>query len=125
VRLPLESEAAVCRKESLMPLIKPRTRGKEFVRLITRLEHETNETLYAYAQFLGEPVEYVLNQLIDTVLAKDKEFVTWRAEHPESCVPRTQPSKSVHQRSRAGAAKEGSAAAEHRSPVLSAVKSAG
>ena len=76
-----------------MPLIKPRTRGKAFVRLITRLEHETNETLYAYAQFLGEPVEYVLNQLIDTVLAKDKEFVIWRAEHPESCVPRTPPSK--------------------------------
>jgi len=71
-----------------MPLIKPRTRGKEFARLITRLEHETNETLHAYAQFLGEPVEYVLNQLIDTVLAKDKEFVTWRAANPQSCVPR-------------------------------------
>jgi hypothetical protein len=71
-----------------MPLIKPRTRGKQFVRLVTRLERETNETLYAYAQFLGEPVEYVLNQLIDTVLAKDKEYVAWRAEHPQSFVPR-------------------------------------
>jgi len=71
-----------------MPLIKPRTRGKQFVRLITRLEHESNETLHAYSQFLQEPVEYVLNQLIDTVLAKDKEFVAWRREHPQSCVPR-------------------------------------
>ena len=76
-----------------MPLIKPRTRGKAFARLTTRLEHETNETLYAYAQFLGEPVEYVLNQVIDTVLAKDKEFVTWRAEHPQSCVPRPRPQR--------------------------------
>ena len=71
-----------------MPLIKARTRGKQFVRLVTRLERENNETLYAYAQFLGEPAEYVLNQLIDTVLAKDKEFLAWRAEHPESYVPR-------------------------------------
>ncbi|SRR6266545_3827952 len=71
-----------------MPLIKPRTRGKEFIRLVTRLERETNETLYAYAEFLGEPVEYVLNELIDTVLAKDKEFVAWRAKHPQSFVSR-------------------------------------
>jgi hypothetical protein len=71
-----------------MPLIKPRTRGKQFIRLVTRLERETNETLYAYAAFLGEPVEYVLNELIDTVLAKDREFVTWRADHLESHVPR-------------------------------------
>ena len=53
-----------------MPLIKPRTRGKQLVRHRTRLDRETNETLYAYAQFLGEPTEYVLNQVIDTVLAQ-------------------------------------------------------
>ena len=82
-----------------MPLIKARTRGKQFVRLVTRLERETNETLYAYAHFLGEPAEYVLNQLIDTVLAKDKEFVAWRAEHAQSFVPRRAP----RVRTRAGA----------------------
>jgi hypothetical protein len=71
-----------------MSLIKPRTRGKEFLRLVTRLERETNETLHAYAEFLGEPVEYVLNELIDTVLGKDKDFVAWRAKHPESFAPR-------------------------------------
>lgn len=71
-----------------MPLIKPRTRGKQLVRHIARLDRETNETLFAYAQFLGEPTDYVLNQVIDTVLAKDKEFQKWRAEHPESFVPR-------------------------------------
>ena len=37
-----------------MPVIKPRTRGKQFVRHTTRLDRENNETLYAYAQFIGE-----------------------------------------------------------------------
>jgi hypothetical protein len=72
-----------------MPLIKPRTRGKQLVKHRTRLDRENNETLYAYAQFLGESPEYVLNQLIDTVLARDKEFLQWRAEHRDSCVPGT------------------------------------
>jgi hypothetical protein len=71
-----------------MALIKPRTRGKQLVRHRTRLDRETNETLYAYAHFIGEPTEYVLNQVIDTVLAKDKDFLQWRAEHPDSFVPR-------------------------------------
>ena len=71
-----------------MPLIKPRTRGKQLVRHIARLDRETNETLFAYAQFLGEPTDYVLNQVIDTVLAKDKDFHSWRSEHPGSFVPR-------------------------------------
>ena len=71
-----------------MPLIKPRTRGKQLVKHRTRLDRENNETLYAYAHFLGESTEYVLNQVIDTVLAKDKEFLQWRATHPESFVPR-------------------------------------
>jgi hypothetical protein len=57
------------------------------VRHITRLDRENTETLYAYAQFLGEPADYVVNQLIDAVLATDKEFVAWRADHPESYVP--------------------------------------
>ena len=70
-----------------MALIKARTRGKRLVRHRTRLDHETNETLYAYAHFLGESTEYVLNQVIDTVLAKDKDFVQWRESHPESFVP--------------------------------------
>ena len=70
-----------------MSVIKPRTRGKELVRHITRLDRENNETLYAYARFLGEPSEYVLNQLVESVLGKDKEFLAWRAEHPDSFVP--------------------------------------
>lgn len=71
-----------------MSLIKPRTRGKQLVRHRTRLDRETNETLYAYAHFIGEPTEYVLNQVIDTVLARDKDFLAWRTDHPQSFVPR-------------------------------------
>jgi hypothetical protein len=71
-----------------MPVIKARTRGKHLVRHITRLDRESYETLFAYAVFLGEPAEYVLNQLIDTVLARDKEFLAWREAHPDSHAPR-------------------------------------
>lgn len=71
-----------------MSVIKPRTRGKHLVRHRTRLEVENNETLYAYARFLDESPEYVLNESIATFLAKDKAFLQWRASHPESCVPR-------------------------------------
>lgn len=92
-----------------MALIKPRTRGKRLVRHRTRLDWETNETLYAYAHFLGESTEYVLNQVIDTVLGKDKDFLQWRADHPDSFVPR-QPSAKTKGRTRAAAGRLESAA---------------
>lgn len=72
-----------------MSVIKARTRGKQLVKYRTRLDAENTETLHAYARFLGESTEYVLNQVIDTVLARDKEFLRWRATHPESCLPAT------------------------------------
>ena len=71
-----------------MALIKPRTRGKQLVRHRTRLDQETNETLYAYATFIGESTEYVLNQVIDNVLGKDKEYLHWRTTHSESYASR-------------------------------------
>ena len=70
-----------------MPVIKPRTTQKQLVRHITRLYRENNETLFAYAKFISEPTEYVLNQLVETVLWKDKDFQTWREQNPASCVP--------------------------------------
>ena len=70
-----------------MPVIKPRTRGKHIQRHVIAFDRENADTLHAYAAFIDEPTEYVLNQLIETVLAKDKEFVAWRAAHPESYVP--------------------------------------
>lgn len=70
-----------------MPRIKARTRGKDLVRHQTRFDRENHETLYAYAEFLEEPTEYVLNQLVESILAKDKDFLAWRAEHPASYAP--------------------------------------
>ena len=57
-------------------------------RLRRRARKHRPQTLYAYAHFIGEPTEYVINQVIDTVLAKDKDFLQWRADHPDSFVPR-------------------------------------
>jgi hypothetical protein len=101
-------------KESVMPLIKPRTRGKHFVRHITRLERENNETLHAYAQFLGESTDYVVNQVIDTVLGKDKEFLAWRDEHPQSVAPR--PFARVRKRIGVRDAPHGNEAGEKSAP---------
>ena len=71
-----------------MPIIKPRTRGKHFVEHRTRLDRDNHETLYAYAAFVDEDPEYVLNQLVETELAKDKDFLAWRALHSQSYAPR-------------------------------------
>jgi len=71
-----------------MPVIKARTRGKHVVRHITRLDRENLETLHAYAAFLVEPPEYVLNQVIETLLARDREFVAWREANPGPHTPR-------------------------------------
>ena len=54
--------------------------------------------MYAYAHFLGESPEYVLNELIDTVLAREQEFVQRRAGHATSFVP----SAKTRQRRNAG-----------------------
>jgi hypothetical protein len=67
-----------------MPLIKRRTHRVRTLRHITRLQEPNRDALIAYARFIGESVDYVLNQLIETTLAKDRDFVTWRAEQPST-----------------------------------------
>ena len=71
-----------------MPAIKPRTTQKHLVRHITRMYRENNETLFSYAAFIGESTEYVLNQLVETVLAKDRDFQAWRVDHAGTHVPK-------------------------------------
>ena len=66
---------------------------------------------------LGEPTEYVLNQVIDTVLAKDKDFQQWRATHPESFVPRNATAEAVSvpaERRQASSASAAGGAADRR-----------
>ena len=70
-----------------MSIIKPRTRGKVFVEQRARLDRANREALYAYAAFLDEDVDYVMNQLIENVLERDREFAAWRAQHPQSYAP--------------------------------------
>ena len=67
-----------------MPLIKSRPHRVHTVRHICRLKEPNRDTLVAYARFIGEPADYVLNQLIATTLAKDRDFIVWRAQDPES-----------------------------------------
>ena len=55
-----------------MPLIKPRTSGKQFVRVVTRLDRENHDTLYAYAQFIGETAEYVFADVMEEGAAKGR-----------------------------------------------------
>jgi hypothetical protein len=67
-----------------MPLIKARTHRVRIVRHICRLQEPNRDTLLLYARFIGDTVDYVLNQLIETTIVRDREFVAWRAEHPEA-----------------------------------------
>ena len=62
-----------------MPLIKPRTRRIRVFRHISRLQEPNRDVLVGYAKFIGESPDYVLNQLIQTTLAKDRDFLAWRA----------------------------------------------
>ena len=65
-----------------MPLIKPRTNRVNTVRHICRLQEPNRDALVLYARFIGDTADYVLNQLIETTIARDREFVAWRAEQP-------------------------------------------
>ena len=65
-----------------MPLIKARTHRIPVVRHICRLQEPNRSALVLYALFIGDTVDYVLNQLIATTLVKDRDFVEWRAAQP-------------------------------------------
>ena len=73
-----------------MPLIKPRTNRVKTVRHICRLQEPNRDALVLYARFIGDTADYVLNQLIDTTIAKDREFVAWRSDQPADAL--TKPS---------------------------------
>jgi hypothetical protein len=65
-----------------MSLIKARPNRVRTMRHICRLKEPNRDTLVLYARFIGDTADYVLNQLIETTLAKDREFVAWRAAQP-------------------------------------------
>jgi hypothetical protein len=57
-----------------MPIIKPRANRVKTMRHICRLQ-PNRDALVLYARFIGDTADYVLNQLIDSMIAKDREFV--------------------------------------------------
>jgi len=56
-------------------------------------------------------VDYVLNQLIETMLAKDREFIAWRQAHPNEVVT---PRPSCRPRPAAAAAVTPYPSSDHR-----------
>jgi hypothetical protein len=69
-----------------MPIIKGRPNRVRIVRHICRLQEPNRDALVLYARFIGDAVDYVLNQLIESVLVKDRDFVAWRQAHPNEVV---------------------------------------
>jgi len=72
-----------------MPIIKARPNRVRSVRHICHLQEPNRDALVLYARFIGDSVDYVVNQLIATTLLKDRDFVAWREEHPDEVVTRT------------------------------------
>ena len=69
-----------------MSVIKARAHHVIKVDHTVRLVDANRNTLYAYATFIGDSMDYVVNQLIETTIGKDREFLPWLAEHPEAAV---------------------------------------
>jgi hypothetical protein len=69
-----------------MPIIKPRAHEVDTVRHDTRLLEPNRDAVLLYAEFIEERPDYVLNRLIETTIAKDREYLDWRAHHPEVTV---------------------------------------
>ena len=72
-----------------MPIIKARPNRVRSVRHVCNLQEPNRDALVLYARFIGDAVDYILNQLIETTLVKDRDFVAWRQSHPDEVVART------------------------------------
>jgi hypothetical protein len=56
--------------------------SRESVCHICRLQEPNRDALVLYARLISDTADYVLNQIIDTTIAKDRDPVALRAEHP-------------------------------------------
>lgn len=72
-----------------MPIITARTNRVRTVRHICRLQEPNRDTLVLYARFIGDTADYVLNQVIDRTLARDRDFFAWRASDAAAQPPST------------------------------------
>jgi hypothetical protein len=71
-----------------MPIIKARPNRVRSLRHMCHLQEPNRDALVLYARFIGDTVDYVLNQLIETTLVKDRDFAAWRQAHPDEVVAR-------------------------------------
>ena len=71
-----------------MPIIKARPNRIRSVRHICRLQEPNRDVTCSCSTRAssGNTVECVLNQLIETMLIKDRDFLVWRAEHSDEAV---------------------------------------
>ncbi|MEP6916315.1 MAG: hypothetical protein ABJC89_11750 [Acidobacteriota bacterium] len=53
------------------------------MRHICPLQEPNRDALVVYARFIGDFADDALNRLIATRPPKDRDFVAWRAEHPQ------------------------------------------
>ena len=67
-----------------MSLIKARPNRVAMVRHISRIPEPVRDVLVAYAKFIGDSPDWVLSQLIDSTLAKERDFIAWRADQPSA-----------------------------------------
>jgi len=74
-----------------MPIIKARTGRIDTVRYVSRLQKPNRDALLAYASFIGDTPDYVLNALISATLAKDRDFLAWQAERGSTPSAAAQP----------------------------------
>jgi hypothetical protein len=65
-----------------MPIINAGPNRVRSVRHTCSLQEQTRGALVQYGLFIGDSVDYELNRLIETTLAKDRDFIVWRADHP-------------------------------------------
>jgi hypothetical protein len=57
-----------------MPIIKARPNRVQTVRHISRLQEPNRDAPVLYAGFIDDSADYVINQLVQTTLAKDREL---------------------------------------------------
>lgn len=62
-----------------MSMIKPRQTRVRIVTHKSRLQEPNRDVLKDYAEFIGDTPDWVLNQLIETTLARERDFLAWRA----------------------------------------------
>ena len=72
-----------------MPIIKARPNRVRSVRHICHLEESNRDALVLDPRFAGDTVDYLLNQLIEPTVVKDRNLVAWRQAHPDEVVTRT------------------------------------